>query len=235
VSGVAKWDPTSDLARKLETQRSMRRQLAALAVFVAACVAWGIAPLHEPEPIVAIVAGIGSLLLLGEGIAARHQRDGAMDCADDLILSGFLGKAGTTPIDRAVSSRVERIQRQRARRRLAEDLRWRVRLAEGACRPSPGLIRASAYPPLGRQRPVYLNQASLILDLAAEVESHPVDPRALVILHRIVCLPPAEHDRDAQAREDELRADLRVAAALLDHATGRSRCGAALDVRGKPG
>ncbi len=229
MSGVAKWDPTSCLAHKLETQRAMQRQLAALALFVGACVAWRIAPVHEPEPIVVIVAGIGSLLLLGEGIAARHQRDGAIDCADDLILSGFLGQAGSTPIDRAVSSRVERIESQRARRRLAGDLRWRVRLAEGACRPSPGLIRASAYPPLGRQRHVYLNSAPLILDLAAEIESHPVDPRALVILHRIVCLPPAEHDRDARTREDELRADLHAAATLVDHATGRSRSGVALD------
>jgi hypothetical protein len=223
VSGVAEWDPTSGLARKLETQRAMRRQLAALALFVTACVAWRIAPLHEPEPIVAIVAGIGSLLLLlGEGIAARHQRDGAIECADDLILSGYLGQGGSTPIDRAVSSRVERIESQRARRRLAEDLRWRVRLAEGACRPSPGLIRASAYPPLGRHRGVYLNQAPLILGLAADIEVHPVDPRALVILQRIVCLPPAEHDRDARAREEELRVDLHAATTLLDHANGRS-------------
>jgi hypothetical protein len=229
VSGVAKWDPTSGLARKLATQRAMRRQLAALALFLAACMAWRIAPLYEPEPIVAIVAGIGSLLLLGEGIAARHQRDGAIDCADDLILSGFLGQAGSTPIDRAVSSRVESIESQRARRRLAEDLRWRVRPAEGACRPSPGLIRASAYPPLGRHRGVYLNQAPLILGLAAEIEVHPVDPRALVILHRIVCLPPAEHDRDARAREEELRAALHAAATLLDHANG-DRIEAALDV-----
>jgi hypothetical protein len=227
---VAKWDPTSGLARKLETQRAMQRQLAALALFVAACLAWRVAPVHEPEPIVAIVAGIGSLLLMGEGIAARHQRDGAVACADDLILSGFWGQVGSTPIDRAVCSRVERIESQRARRRLAEDLRWRVRLAEGACRPSPGLIRASAFPPLGRQRGVYLNQAPMILGLAAEIESHPVDPRALVILHRIVCLPPAQQDRDARAQEDELRADLRAAATLLDHAAWRSQSGAALDV-----
>lgn len=211
-------DPTSGLVRALEAQKRVRRQIALLIMLVVGCGAWWLAPINEPQPVTGIVIGAGALVLVVELLVDWSQRDAAGECADDLILSGFVGASRRSPIDRAVSGRIERMEEPRSRQRLATALRWRVRLAQGRVLPSPGMVRACAYPPLGVQRGVYLEQAPLILAIAQRIEGAAADPRALIVLRRLITTPPPvaieprEHDQ-------EVRHSLQLAASLLGDAS----------------
>ena len=145
---------------------------------------------------------------------AKHEE--AIACADELILAGFFGDARRTRIEQAVSRRLCSIETPRARRRLANALRWRLRLADGTTRPSPGYIRASAFPPLGRsQRRVFLDERLLIAAMADRIEQAPVDPRALVILWGMVTGPPPLDEVDEPANAREVRSLLHSAWALI--------------------
>ena len=89
-------------------------------------------------------------------------------------------------------SRISSIESQRARHRLAQDIRWRLRLATGTARPSPGYIRACAFPPLGTAgRRVFLEEQPHLIEMADRIERPNVDPRALVILRRALTTPIA--------------------------------------------
>jgi len=147
--------------------------------------------LHEPEPFIDVVLVVGSIGLVVELAVGWPKHEEAAECADELIFWGFCGDARRTPVERAVSDRLLSLEKPRSRRRLANDLRWRLKLAEGTARPSPGYIRASAFPPLGRsQRRVLMGERPLVTKLAARIEQAPVDSRALVILRRFVTVPP---------------------------------------------
>jgi hypothetical protein len=212
---VALWDPTSGLVMALEAQRRVRRQIVSLVALVVACAGWWLAPTKEPQPFTGIIIGVGALALVVEFLVEWSKRDAAGECADDLILTGFLGAARRSTIERAVSSRIDRMEESRSRQRLANALRWRVRLAQGRVLPSPGMVRACAYPPLGEQRGVYLEQAPLILGIAERVERTAVDPRALVVLWRIITTPPPAATEPSD-NDDEVRRRFRIAASLLD-------------------
>ena len=214
------------MAQALAEQRAAADQAAGLGVFLGACAVWRLCPLHEPEPFVAVLLILGAVAVVVELalVWARHEE--AIACADELILAGFFGDARRTRIELAVSRRLCSIETPRERRRLANALRWRLRLAEGTTRPSPGYLRASAFPPLGSAgRRVFLEEQRRLVKVADQIERSNVDPRALVILWRIVAMPPtARNTIDGAGSEDagteELRDAVRQACRLAE-AQGR--------------
>jgi hypothetical protein len=212
---MALQDPTSGLVGALEVQKSVRRQIALLAALMLACAGWWLAPINEPQPLTAIIIGTAALALLAEILIDWSNRDAAREYADDLILSGFIGAGRCSPVEQAVSGRLARMEEPGSRQRLAAALRWRVRLAQGRVLPSPGLLRACAYPPLGEQRGVYLEQAPLILEIAERIEVATVDPRALIVLRRVITTPP-QVAVEPRAQDEEIRRKFRLAATLLD-------------------
>jgi len=209
-------DPTFRLGRALTDQRAVVDQAAALGVLLAGCTMWRFSPLHEPEPFTGAAIAVGGLVLGAVVLVGWLRHEEAITCADDVILSGFLTTAQDTPVQRAVSHRLATIEKPRSRRRLASDLRWRLRLADGTARPSPGYMRASVLPPLGpSERHVFLDERQLVLAMTERLERAPAHPQALVILSRVVTAPPrldCEGDRRAG---EELRRRLRAASALM--------------------
>ena len=182
---------TSRLARALSTERTLTRQAAVLAALVAVCAVARLSPYHEPEPMTGALILIATLVLASELVWAWATHSDITFLADELILQGLTGERHRSPIDRALSDRIASIENFRARHRLANDLRWRVRLAEGTTRPSAGYIRACAFPPLGTvARQVFLEEEAVILEIVDRIELSPVDPRALVMLWRVVASPP---------------------------------------------
>ena len=136
---VSSFGPTGQLAHTLAVQRAIRRQLIAVVALLLVAGAWRLSPLHEPEPFTLVAMEIGAVILAVELALAWSEREETNEPADELILAGFADTTVCTPIGRAVARRMTRLKSPRSRRRLAEALRWRVRLAEGWTRPSPGL------------------------------------------------------------------------------------------------
>lgn len=213
---MAAVDPTISLAGALERWRTVVRQVAALGAALAVCVAWRLSRLDEPEPFVELllVAGVGVLLVdLTLGWVARSR---AAACADAIILSGFTG--GTrTPVERAIARRLRWLERPRTRHRLAEHLRWRLRLAEGSLGLSPGYVRASVYPPLAAyERRALLANYGLVREVADRLERGPADPRGLVLLWSVVETPPSiDRGTAAFAAGEELARRLRLARGII--------------------
>jgi hypothetical protein len=215
-------DPTFRLGRALADQESVVNQAAALGVFLAGCAMWRFSPLHEPEPITGAVISVGGLVLGVVLMVGWSKHEDAVTCTDDVILSGFLTMGQDTPVQRAVSHRLVSIEKPRSRRRLASGLRWRLRLADGSARPSPGYMRASALPPLGpSERSVFLDERPLVLALADRLERAPVHPQALVILWRVVTAPPRLESEGDRLAGEELRRRLRAASALMSRDDSR--------------
>lgn len=210
-------DPTSCLADALERSRILARQSAALAAALAGCGLWTLSPLREPEPFLGLSLILGAcalVVVLAFGWSARCR---ASACADEIILSGFTGDSGRTPIERAVAGRTRWLERRRTRRRLADHLRWRLRLAEGSLGLSPGYVRASVHPPLATyERQALLANYTLVREVADRLERGPADPRALVLLWSVVATPPSL-DRSAVGRAagEELAHRLRAARAIM--------------------
>jgi hypothetical protein len=210
------------LAQALSAERLLARQAAALGGFLGVCAGARLSPLHEPEPITGILILV-SAVALAIVLASRWiKQDDATQFADDLILLGYAGERCRTPIDRALVGRIAVIESPRARHRLARDLRWRLRLAAGTARPSPGYIRASAFPPLGSAgRQVFLEEQLRLTRVTDRIDRSQVDPRALVILWRIVTTPPVTQQAiDGGASDDtgaeELRDAVREACRLAE-------------------
>jgi hypothetical protein len=177
---------------------------------------WRFSPLHEPEPFTGAVISVGGVVLGIVLMFTWFRHEDAITCADDVILSGFLTEAGDTPVQRAIAHRLVSIERARARRRLASDLRWRLMLADGTARPSPGYIRASVAPPLGPlERRVLLEERRLVLAMTNRLERAPVHPQALVILWRVVTAPPRLDVEGDRLAGEELRRRLYAASALM--------------------
>jgi hypothetical protein len=211
-------NPTSGLAHTLATKRTLLHQAVGLGAFLGVCAIARFSPFHEPEPITGALILLGTAALTGLLVccwATTHQATGF---ADELILQGHSGEGQRTPIDRALCARIAAIESAQSRHRLAEDLRWRLRLAAGTTRPSPGYIRACAFPPLGSVgRRVFLEEEAMLTQIVDRIEQSPVDPRALVILWRVVTRPPELESTwegrtaSEQATAEELRASLRRA------------------------
>jgi hypothetical protein len=82
------------------------------------------------------------------------------------------------------------------------------------------MVRACAYSPLGVQRAVYLEQAPLILAIAQRIEGADADPRALIVLRRLITTPPPI-TVEPRELDQEVRRSLELAASLLgDEASG---------------
>ncbi len=215
---VSSFGPTSQLAHTLAVQRAIRRQLIAVVALLFVAGAWRLSPLHEPEPFTLVAMEIGAGILAVELALAWSEREETNHYADELILAGFADTTVCTPIGRAVARRMARLQSPRSRRRLAEALRWRVRLAEGWTRPSRGYVRASACPPLTAvQRNVFREDRDVVLAIAARIECAPADPRALITVERLITLPP---ECDPRVRipvdVDGVRDQLRTVRDLID-------------------
>lgn len=208
--------PTSQLARTLEVRRAIHTQAIAVFLVVVLAAAWRVSPLHEPEPLTLVLLAVASAAFVLELSLGWYEEVRAERFADELILTGFADLHLDTRIGRTVSARVTRLQSHRARRRLAEDLRWRVSLANGWTRPSAGYLRAAAFPPLDpAQREIV--RADTVLDIAARIErTAAVDPRALIALHRFIQPPtvPAS-SLAAQGRASALREELEVVCSLI--------------------
>lgn len=213
---------STDLAHVLEAQRAIVDQATGLAVFLAGCLMWWLSPIREPEPFVGTVLLLGGIGLLVELAFGWAKHEEVAMCADDLILAGCFGNGRRTPTESAVSHRLDSIEKPRSRRQLANALRWRLRLAQGTARPSPGYIRASAYPPLSRsQRRALLDEWSLVANTADRIEQGSfIDPRALVILWRFVTDPPPLDPLSDGRAYAELRSRLRAAWVLIEGESG---------------
>jgi hypothetical protein len=209
-------DPTSRLCRALADKRAVVDQAMELAVFLGGFAMWRLSPLREPEPFVGIVVVVGALVLAVVLMVGWSKREEATKRTDDLILSGFSTEADVTPIQRAVSHRLLAIEKPRSRRRLAADLRWRLKLADGSARPSAGYMRASVLPPLcPSERRVLLEQKALLLAMINRVEDAPVEPQALVILWRVVTTPPRLDPEGDRLAGEELQRRLYSASACI--------------------
>jgi hypothetical protein len=214
----------SGLARALSTQRMVTRQAVALGLFLGICALARLSPFREPEPVTGaliLISAVGAAIF---AVWMWAKREYAMSIADELILLGFAGERRRTPVDCALANRIAAIETPRARHRLAEDLRWRVRLASGAARLSPGCVRASVFPPLGSvRREVFLEERLRLTRVANQIEQSQVDPRALVILSRIVTDPPLSCQPGVDQREhvsaEEVRDALRQAYRLAEGRT----------------
>ena len=209
-------DPVYRLGRALTEEHTAKVRAAAVGAFLGGCVFWRLSPLHEPEPLVGAAIMIGSLVLGIAVLIALTKHDEATFCTDDLILTGYAPGDGETPIARAVAHRVTSIESRRRRRRLASSLRWRMELAEGRTRPSPGYTRASVLPPLcASERRVLLAERDAVNQMVVRLEHAPTDPQALVILWSIIQRPPGLGERDDGSAGAELEQRLHAAAALL--------------------
>ena len=209
---------TTQLARSLATQRAIVDQATGVGVFLAGCATWWIAPIQTPQPFVGVVIFVGGIALLVELMVGWAAHEEALMCADELILAGFCGDARRTPIEQTVWHRQCSMEKPRSRRRLADALRWRLRLADGTTRPSPGYVRACVFPPLSRsQRRALLDERPLVIQMADRVERAPVDPRALVILWAFVTVPPPLELQNDQRAYEELRRRLATAWELIEN------------------
>jgi hypothetical protein len=193
------------------------RQCLALAGVLVGCAAWRLSPLGEPEPYTGLVLLIGSAVLVVDFWIGRVERVRATTYADELILSGFTSQSVRTPIERAVSHRMVWVAKPRARRRLARDLRWRLRLADGSLNGSPGYVRASVLPPLvAYEQQALLAEYQRVWKMADQIDRSPVDPRALVLLWSVVTTPPSLDRSGGRDAGEELRRRLQAASAILD-------------------
>ena len=185
-------DPTSCLAQALFRRRVILRQCVALAGVLVGFAAWRLSPLGEPEPYTGFVLVIGSAALIVDLAMERFERARATAYADELILSGFTFQSARTPIEQAVSHRLDWVVKPGARHRLSRELRWRLRLADGSLAGSPGYLRASVLPPLvAYERQALLAEYGRVREMADRIDRAPADPRALVLLWSVVSAPPS--------------------------------------------
>jgi hypothetical protein len=192
-----------------------------LAGALVGCAAWRVSPLGEPEPYTGLVLLLGSAVLVVHLWIGWVERVHTIAYADELILSGFTSASARTPIERAVSHRMLWVGKPRARHRLARNLRWRLRLADGTLGSSPGYVRASVLPPLvWYEREVLLAEYRHVREMADQIDQTPVDPRALVLLWSVVSAPPSLDHSVGREAGDELRRRLRAAAAILASDSG---------------
>ena len=209
-------DPTRSLIDALTAQRVLVRQLVALGMFLAGCAAWRVAPLHEPEPFVGVVLLVGGLAMALDGGLAWAKHEEVKAWADDLIIRGYVPRGRRSPIERVVAHRRDWVIRARSRRRLAASLRWRLRLAQGRTRPTPGYVRASGFPALQQSESrVLLEELPLVNRLADRIEADRADPIALVLLWSVVSAPPSLQSPASPEAGEELRHRLQVASRIL--------------------
>jgi hypothetical protein len=208
---------TEGLDRALTDERRQARQALALGGLIAILIAIRLSALRDP--LMSIVILVAAAALIVELAWTRMNQGDATFFADELILAGQNGTGRRTPVDNAVEARIASITAPRSRHRLAEDLRRRVRLAAAPTRTAPSDTRRHQIPPIGvAERQVFLDEGPLALAVADRIDQAPTDPRALVILHRLVASPPTLGRGSERPSSDELRDALRHARSLIETA-----------------
>jgi len=165
-------------ARSLE--RIARRHRSALIVLVACALLVRVAPVHDPKPLVVGLIAFSGLAVAIETVIALWARDRRDTRADELIAAGFVVSGRADQVSRAVAERIDELGSARARRRLADNLRWHV-----------GRERDLVWTRNTRVPAVrgFARNADLIERVAAAVEDGPGDPRALVRLNGLLVTP----------------------------------------------
>lgn len=177
-------------ARSLE--RIARRHRAALVVLAASALLVRVAPVDDPAPFVVALIALSGLAVAVETAIAFWARDRVDARADELIAEGFVASGRSDQVSRAVAERIDELESARARRRLAENLRWHVRLERDlvcTCSPRVPAVRGFA------------SNADLVERMAAAVERGPCDPRVLVRLNELLVTPYAHGPGASGVRE----------------------------------
>jgi hypothetical protein len=164
-------------------ERTAWRQGIALFLLAIGALAWKLAPGHEPEPFVGWLTALGMAGVVVEAGIVIVQRGRERRAANELIEAGFRPGDRADLVSDAVRVRIEQLTGERTRRALARGLREELRLAQHPPRPWP-----RALPPARR----FIEHADLIILIAATIEHAPCDPRALILLDRLLRTPDIE-------------------------------------------
>jgi hypothetical protein len=185
--------------------------LGALAALAALWIAAGVAAFR---PFAVCVAGLAALAAGVELLFALSGGERADRAADDMIVAGFLAQGRLDAVSLAVEARRCELASPRMRRRLVRALRTAVRIELAP--PSRFSRQLAALPPV---RGLAANAALAEL-VACRLEQEPCDPRAVVLVARLL-EPPSDLAATPSPREQDrrVRGDLLRAAALLDVAS----------------
>ena len=174
--------PGADLVAARSLERIARRHRSALIVLVTCALLVRLAPVHDPKPFVVGLIVVSGLAVGVETVIAFWARDRRDTRADELIAAGFVASGRADQVSRAVAERIDELESARARRRLAENLRWHVGLERDL------VCTRGARVPAVRG---FARNADLIEQVAAAVERGPCDPRVLVRLNELLVTPYA--------------------------------------------
>ncbi len=196
--------PGSELRCAVDRQRTAVRQVAALAVVAAGGAAWsGLTAMHTP-PLVPLATAIAVLALLPLAAWALLSREDMARAADELILNGYEPAGRSDEVAAAVRRRREHLLGKGL-----EALVVQLRFQAGLRSPRRAPFRA----PVAR----YPQALERIADL---LEQGSADPRAVILLERLVSEPAPETigrmrtGRSLEERLHEVMALLEVDAAL---------------------
>ena len=204
----------ADLVDARTAQHAHGRDTVALGGLAAAAALWLAADVPASRTFAACVAALAGLGAGLELLLALSGRDRADRCADDMIVAGFLAQGRQDPVSLAVEARCCELASPRTRRRLARAIRTAIRIERA--RQSRFSRQLQALPPV---RGLAANAALAEL-VATRIEQAPCDPRAVVLVARILEPPsdlvavPSLHEQNRRVRGDLLRA-----ARLLDAAS----------------
>jgi hypothetical protein len=209
----------ADLVAACTAQHAHGRDCALLGGLAGAAGLWLAAGGASFRSFAACVAALAALAAGLELILSLSGRDRGDRCADDMIVAGFHANGRADPVSLAVEARRRELSSPATRRRLADAIRRAVRVE---CARGSRLARqVSALPPV---RGLAANAALAEL-IATRLEQEPCDPRAVVLVARIL-----EPQSDLVAwpslleRNRQVRGDLLHVARLLDAASeARSR------------
>jgi hypothetical protein len=168
---------------------------------------WRLAPVREPEPLVASLIVGAAVGVAIESLVAAWQRDRADMLADELIEAGFNVCGRADPVSRAIDERIHELESERTRCELADSLRWHVDL-ERQRRTLRG-ARCAPIPPVRGFAP----NADLVDSIATTIERGPCDPRITIRINRLLITPTAAPEAYGQQTGSESG---RVREALLD-------------------
>lgn len=209
----------AELVEARTAQRARGRDCAMLGALAGGAGLWlgaGVSPLRPFATCVALLASLAAAIELLLTMAGRDRGD---RCADDLIVSGFDAQGRADAVSLAVDARRRELCSSAARRRLARAVRTAVRVE--SARGSRLARQVTALPPV---RGLAANAALAEL-VATRLEQEPCDPRAVILVARILepqsdlLAWPSLRERDRQVRGDLLRV-----ARMLDSASeARSR------------
>ena len=166
--------PGSEVRSAADRQRTAIRQAVALAAFTVAGSTWVAAA--EADSVALLATALAGAALVVELTLALLARDRLRRGADDLILEGFRPHVRDDQVSAAVRNRTSQL-RGPARRVVLAQVRFQAGLA--------GDSNAAFRAPVARY-PVLLER------IAAGLEDEGVDPRAVILLRRLICEPAPE-------------------------------------------